>query len=130
MFHFEYSHPVAGWHSCQYIEQNPNAYKSILAYNLNLKSTSAYWYFCYRELLDMVKTCGPPTVFLTLSATDLYWPELYQISDSGFDYTQLNDRSAMQRKNRLLNDNSLKVAYFFKKELNCFYLSVLIENLK
>ena len=114
----------------QYIQQNPNAYKSILAYNSNLRSTSAYWYVRYRELLDMVKTCGPPTVFLTLSAADLYWPELYQILDPGFDYNQLTDRSAMQRRNRLLNENPLKVAYFFQKRAELFLLKCFNQKFK
>ena len=58
---------------------NPQCFRKILAYNQNLRSTSAYWYGRSRELIDMVKMLGPLTIFLTLSTADIYWPETARI---------------------------------------------------
>ena len=52
-----------------------------LSYNANLRSSSSYWYMRSQELLDMVEELGTPTVFITLSTADLYWPEIYRILD-------------------------------------------------
>ena len=56
-----------------------NAYKHVMAYNSNLRSTSSYWYARSRELVDMIETIGPPTAFFTLSAADLYWSGLKNV---------------------------------------------------
>lgn len=48
------------------LKDHPNLYKNILAFNSNLRSTSAYWYVRSRELIDLVEQIGPPTTFITL----------------------------------------------------------------
>ena len=39
--------------------------------------------------MDMVKTLGTPTIFFTLSAADLEWPELFDIISPGEDLDNL-----------------------------------------
>lgn len=73
-----------------------------------------------RELLDMVEELGTPTVFITLSAADLYWPEIYRILDPDYDYANLNQNTEFIRISKLLNSNPLIVAYFFHKRLEFF----------
>lgn len=58
--------------------QNPVLYNKVLCYNSNLRSTCSYWHARSKELEAMVKQLGPPTLFFTLSAADLQWPELFR----------------------------------------------------
>lgn len=50
-------------------------------YAKQIRGTRAYWYTRLKELIAMVKQLGPPTIFFTLSAADLQWPELYALLD-------------------------------------------------
>lgn len=45
----------------------------------NIRGTAAYWNDILHNLLATVKSLGPPTIFLTLSADDLHWPELIML---------------------------------------------------
>lgn len=102
------------------MQKEPFLYKSILSYNTNLRSSSSYWYARSRELLDMVEVLGTPTIFMTISAADLYWPELYRILDPDYNYANLNQNSEFVRKSKLLNLNPMIVSYFFHKRLDFF----------
>ncbi|XP_026422477.1 uncharacterized protein LOC113318524 [Papaver somniferum] len=50
-------------------------------YAKQIRGMRAYWYSRLKELIEMVKQLGSPTIFFTLSAADLQWPELYAILD-------------------------------------------------
>ncbi len=41
-----------------------------------LRGYSAYWNSAKADLMAMVKSLGPPTWFVTLSANDLNWPDV------------------------------------------------------
>ena len=43
----------------------------------NIRGTVAYFRNALYDLLDMFRSLGPPTLFMTLSADDLHWPELF-----------------------------------------------------
>jgi len=45
----------------------------------NIRGTVAYWAEILHNLLATVKSLGPPTLFLTLSADDCHWPELNKL---------------------------------------------------
>ena len=42
----------------------------------NIRGTAAYWADSLANLLATVRCLGPPTLFVTLSVDDNYWPEL------------------------------------------------------
>lgn len=42
----------------------------------NIKGTVAYFKNVLYDILAIFKSLGPPTLFVTLSADDLHWPEL------------------------------------------------------
>ena len=58
--------------------QSPSLYKKVMHFNSNLRSTPSYWHARSTELEDMVKQEKAPTLFFTLSAADVHWPELYR----------------------------------------------------
>ena len=43
----------------------------------NIRGTPAYWKDQLLDLLARINTLGPPTFFLTLTANDMHWPELF-----------------------------------------------------
>lgn len=52
----------------------------------NIRGTVAYFRNQLYNLLAMFKALGPPSIFMTLSADDLHWPELSMaINDISFD---------------------------------------------
>lgn len=71
-----YFQNIQCWRISNYIKEHLNCYKSIFAFNSNLRLTLSYWYIRHRELLDVVNVLDTPTVFPNLSAADFYWPEL------------------------------------------------------
>ena len=114
----------------QIFQQNTNAYKSVLAFNSNVRSTSSYWYFRSRELIDMVKHLGAPTIFITLSAADLYWSYLSNIFDDNMDeFNLLSEKEQLRRRARLVNENPMNTAYYFKERVEYFFQKILIPSL-
>ena len=47
----------------------------------NIRGTAAYWKDQLLDLLAKMNTLCPPTFFVTLTANDLHWPELFQLID-------------------------------------------------
>ena len=54
--------------------RNEQAYKFLK----NFRGSPAYWQDQLYDVLAMLQTLSIPTWFLTLSATDLHWPEMIQ----------------------------------------------------
>ena len=44
-----------------------------------LRGTRAYWMKCRVELTDLIQQIGSPTIFFTLSATDMQWLDLHKL---------------------------------------------------
>lgn len=62
----------------QRLLQYPNLYRQLMCWNSTVRSTPSYWYARSKELESMVKQLKPATLFFTLSAADIHWPELYR----------------------------------------------------
>ncbi|KAI3935332.1 hypothetical protein MKW98_027152 [Papaver atlanticum] len=86
-----------------------------------IRGTRAYWYTRLKELIAMVKQLGPPTIFFTLSAADLQWPELYALLDPENILETLSPMEKRREKGRLLNENPLVVSWFFQKRVLIFF---------
>jgi hypothetical protein len=53
-----------------------NRVNNLQVYMKCLRGYSAYWNSAKADLMAMVKSLGPPTWFVTLSANDLNWPDV------------------------------------------------------
>lgn len=105
----------------QKVNQTPSLIKKILSWGSKIRGTSAYWFQQRCELLSMVNQLGVPTLFLTLSAADLWWPcliRLYGISDSQRDALSEKDLSRLMQKK--LNENPLIADQYFTRRVNEF----------
>lgn len=112
---------------------NPALYKKILSYCSNLRSTPPYWYSKSKELEDMVKQLKSPTLFFTLSAADLQWPELFRLLGLfNLDDNEplANESREYRRRKKLLNENPLLVAWFFEIRSESFIKNVLFRKFR
>ena len=110
-----------------YIQRNPQALRQILAFNKNIRSTSAYWFQRSRELLRMIQQIGTPTLFLTFSAADLHWKKLHNLLDPT-QRIRGNPRRVAQQRAQMISDNPMISCYFFTKRLESFLKQVLFPK--
>ena len=55
--------------------------RRVLHFATSLRGTRSYWFKQRSRLISMIDTLGPPTVFFfSLSAADLQWPELAELT--------------------------------------------------
>ncbi|KAE8740744.1 hypothetical protein FOCC_FOCC013730 [Frankliniella occidentalis] len=59
-----------------HLNTNQSARNKLMFMGSNLRGSKAYWKSRCGELKDMVEQLGLPTIILTMSAADLYWPDL------------------------------------------------------
>ena len=50
-----------------------------MCFGKNLRGTRSYWEKCRAELSDLLHQIGTPTIFFTLSAKNMYWPNLHAL---------------------------------------------------
>ena len=58
----------------------------------NIRGTIAYFKNALNDFLALVRTLGPPTLFVALSADDLHWPELGMMLEN-LDYDSVSQKS-------------------------------------
>lgn len=67
---------------------NPNVLQNSYMFMKNICGTVVYFKNALYNLLAMFRALGPPSIFLTLSADDLHWPELGMLlEDCSYDDT-------------------------------------------
>ncbi|KAK3914465.1 Vacuolar membrane-associated protein iml1 [Frankliniella fusca] len=106
------------------LNDNPNILKKIMFNARNLRGSKAYWHSRSGELRDMVNQLNMPTIFLTLSAADLHWKDLYRLLTGQDDLSHLSE----YERHKLLRDNPQIVDEFFDMRVNAFLKHVLIKN--
>ncbi|XP_059076868.1 uncharacterized protein LOC131031330 [Cryptomeria japonica] len=65
----------------QHMENMPQSHLAdrLMRFGTSLRGTRSYWAKCRAELIDMIHQIGSPTIFFTLSAADMYWPDLHAL---------------------------------------------------
>ena len=58
------------------IPDSPDLIENSYMFMKPIRGTAAYWKYNLLNLLAILKSLGPPTLLLTLSANDMHWPEL------------------------------------------------------
>ncbi|KAK3911536.1 ATP-dependent DNA helicase [Frankliniella fusca] len=108
-----------------HLASNVSARNKLMFMGSNLKGSKAYWKSRCGELRDMVEQIGLPTIFLTLSAADFYWPDLYRIL-SGKNISEVS----MKERRSLIQENPLIVDLFFDYRLQIYIEEVLEPKYK
>lgn len=88
------------------------------AFMRNIRGTASYWNAAKSDLFAMIRSLGPPTWFLTLSADDQGWDDL-AIALSKQDFRSLDEQksflaslSRAQRRDMMLADQVTTARHF------------------
>ena len=94
----------------------------VLHFGASLRGTRQFWQKQKNRLTAMVDTLGLPTVFFTLSAADLQWPELADLLD-------VEESESSTRRSRAVIENPCLADWFFyhrvMKFMSVFFVDVL-----
>lgn len=108
----------------QMIQATPVLTKQIMFYASKLRSNRAYWWQRGGELIDMVKQEGAPYIFFTLSAADMYLPDLFKAIDPYVNVDQFAD--ALRFK--MLAENPQIAAKFSSEQADFLSRALLSKN--
>ena len=103
--------PITAAYICRN-QRDPHFLKNSYMFMKNIRGTVAYFKNCLHDLLAMVRTLGPPTLFITLSADDLHWPELGMLLED-IDYETAAEKSSFLHSMR--NDPFLTATHFERR---------------
>ncbi|KAK3920008.1 LOW QUALITY PROTEIN: Putative replication protein [Frankliniella fusca] len=100
------------------------ASKSTLKIVFGSRKYSVSWKARQKELTAMVEQLDLPTFFITLSAADYHWPDLFRILAPESDIKSLSEKERKQ----LVQDNPIIVDTFFIKRVEALFEKVLIPK--
>lgn len=75
--------------------------REIMFYGNKLRGTRQYWGARRSELLDLIDQVGLPTFFMTLSAADLHWPDLFRLLLTQHDFERDPDEDPRAFRGRI-----------------------------
>lgn len=102
------------------VEKDPSLLRKIMFQGNNIRGTKAFWHARGRELEAMVQQLGLPTLFFTLSAADMHWPELYKLLAPDEEIETMTE----YRRRELIQQNPLVVDEFFLTRAETFLQEV------
>lgn len=108
------------------LETRPHLANNIMYYGSTLRGSKAFWYKRCGELLSMVNQLGTPTIFFTLSAADLHWPDLFRLLAPNTN----NETLKHMNRTKLMSENPLIVATFFNERVKTFVEDVINVKFK
>ena len=96
--------------------------ESNLTFLRSIPNSAWYWSQRKNDLFAMIRMLGKPTIFLTMSANEIGWPELlrtlhrlkYNIDISDYDISNLH----FIDKSTLINEDAVTCAIYFNKLVN------------
>ena len=99
------------------IKQNPDILENSYMFMKNIKGTAAYWKNTLLNLLAMFKTLGPPSLFVTLSANDMHWPELIMT----MDHCTYEEASSHKNAFKLVKQDPYMTAIHFQRRFKALF---------
>ena len=93
----------------------------------NIRGTAEYWKDQLLDLLAQINTLGPPTFFVTLTANDLHWPELFMLINPTLTPESVALLSSGE-KLELLKRHPLEAVMFFERRLDSFIKNVIMSS--
>ena len=90
----------------------------------NIRGTPAYWKDQLLDLRARINTLGPPTFFLTLTANDMHWSELFQLIDNNLTNEEISQMTSCQ-KLELLRRHPLHAVMFVERRLDSFINNII-----
>ncbi|KAI8519366.1 hypothetical protein Bbelb_026230 [Branchiostoma belcheri] len=81
----------------------------------NIRGTAAYFKDQLLNLLAKINTIGPPTWFITVSANDLNWPELFMTLNPNLTYEQAKALPQQEKWNLMRSDPVMCAIHFNRR---------------
>ena len=111
------------------VREQPSLTRNIMFYGAKLQGTRQYWGARLGELLNMIDQLGLPTLFLTLSAADFHWPDLFRLllDSEGLEDEErvlLEDLTEEHRRNLIAN-HPFVPSMFFMRRVEIFLTKIL-----
>ena len=110
--------------------RDPQAFSSMayegLVYNYlrQVRGTPAYWKLQMLDCLAMVRSCGVPTFFLTLSAAEYHWPDMI-VSLARFSGRIIAESDVInlswEEKTTFLNNNPVLTVKLFEQRVQALF---------
>ena len=92
----------------------------------NITGTAAYWKDALLNLLATFKSLGPPTLFVTLSANGMHWPQVIMtLQDCTY-----NEALRVKIAGYLVHADPLLTAMHFERCCKALYREVICGPLK
>ena len=105
---------------------NPEIIQNSYMFMKNIRGTVAYFRNALYDLLAMFRTLGPPSLFVTLSADDLHWPELGMVLEN-LSYNESCKKGSFFSSMR---SDPLLTAIHFERRLSALMKFILKSDLK
>lgn len=96
-----------------------------LAFLKSVPNSVQYWMDRKKDLFAMIRQLGKPSMFLTLSANEIHWPNLlkilHELSDAFTDVSVTDPLVHLTRSMRshLVNEDPVTCCIYFNKLLDC-----------
>ena len=100
-----------------------NVIDSSYTFIREIRGTAGYWKNILQNLLAKIRTLGPPTWFVTLSADDLHWPDLTSFLLSDENSTDVTVNSA-----KLVMANPVMAAQHFVKRWKSLLKHIILNG--
>lgn len=107
------------------ISSNPDLLQNSYMFMKFMKGTAAYWKNNLLYLLAMFKCLGPPSLFVTLSANDIHWPDLIMSLDCCSYEKACNMRNCLQ----LVKNDPVLTALHFQRRFRILLKDVILRPL-
>ena len=92
----------------------PQIISSLYYWCSKIRGSNSFWFQRRNELEAMINQIGLPTGFLTLSAADLWWPDLARLMGANFvQEERLTETEIAQQRQKLINENPNIVEDYF-----------------
>ena len=110
------------------LENNPHLRENCYSFMRDIRGKQAYWNSVKIQLFAMLRTLGPPTFFVTLSADDKNWVDLMIVLSRSMGQNlseeQAANLSASERR-ELMRTNPVVTARHFAHRFQCFLREVI-----
>lgn len=108
--------------------KDPKFADHVMSYTKNARGSAQYWKSKSAELLSMVRFIGPPTIFFTLSAADIWYNDITRMIEDSDGFEFWPDNSIRVFNQDFINNNPVKAAWCFQKRTQLFITHVICKK--
>ena len=103
--------------------------RSLYYWCVKIRRSKSYWFQRRGKLESMIEQCdNVPMDFFTLSAVDLWWPDLARLRGCNFVQEETLDESRIaQQRHKLINENPSIVENYFSFRATLFIKNVVCK---